>query len=154
MSTIYHFTMPWPVLDVLENTLVKDRNDGVLLANDGTEVQATTPLGVVSPIRTGPSGTTSAFLAPIPAGRVRFGTVEAAVFADENMIAAPLAEKAAADAAATRAAVEHLAANASEISYLRRDANGDVWVTQDPVVSGGGFPRVTPEGDVIVSFPI
>lgn len=150
--TIYHYTLPWPVLDVLNNELVKNRADGILLTVDGAEADAHTPLGVATKITTGPSGTTTAFTATIPAGRVRFGAVEAAVFSDENMIAADTALKAANAAEAALATIQHIADTATEISYLYRDGAGDIWVSETPVVTGGGRPRIDSAGDVYVTF--
>lgn len=151
---IYHFTLPWVVLDSAAGDLVKNRSDGVLLSVDGVQVQATTALGVPTAIRTGPAGTTTPFQASIPAGRVRFGDVEAAVFCDENANAVTKAEAAAATAAQALASIQVIGQNASEISYIFRDTAGDVWVSDTPVVVGGGKPRVDAAGDVWVDFPL
>lgn len=153
MST-YHFTLPWVVLDAVSAQLVSNRTDGVLLNHAGEQVAATTPLGVPTTIRTGPAGTTIPFHASISAGRVRFGDVEAAVFADENMDAAERAETAARSAAATLASMQRIEDTASEVTYLYRDTAGDVWVSDTPVTQGGGRPRVTTDGDVVVTFPV
>lgn len=149
---IYHYSLPWVVLDSTTATLITNRNDGVLLDRSGNEVPATTPLGVPTKIATGPAGTTVAFHASISGGRVRFGNVEAAVFADENLDAAERAEAAAAAAAETLASMRRIETTASEITYIYRDTAGDVWVSSTPVLQGGGKPRVTAEGDVIVDF--
>ena len=152
--TTYHFTLPWVVLDSATATLIRDRADGVLLDRYGQQVDARTPLGVPTLIRTGPAGTTVPFVADVPAGRVRFGTVEAAVWADENMDAAERAEAAAADARAVLERVTWIGENANEVSYFRRDLNGDVWVTDTPVIDGtGGYARIDSTGDVILTFP-
>lgn len=151
---IYHFTLPWVVLDRDTMTLVKDRTDGVLIDRDGNEVAVMTPMGVPTKISTSPVGTTLSFNAPVSMGRARFGNVEAAVFADENLDAAERAEAA---LAAAREVVEHvqwIGENATEVSYFRRDANGDVWVTEHPVIDGtGGKPRITTDRDVVITFP-
>ena len=152
---IYHFTLPWVVLDHTTGVTVPNRTDGILLDRDGAQVETTTPYGVPTRISTSPAGTTAAFLAPIPAGRVRFGNVDAAVFADENMDAAERAEAAAASAQAVVEKVQWIGENAAEVSYFRRDPNGDVWVTEFPVIdaASAGKPRVTTDGDVIITFP-
>ena len=61
--------------------------------------------------------------------------------------------QAAADAAAARAAVELIAETASEIAYFYRDTEGDIWVTNEPVLVGGGVPRLDANGDPVVIFP-
>ena len=149
----YHYTLPWPVLDVATGQLLAGRTDGVLIDDVGNAQPVTTPAGLPTDVVTGPTGVTAPFRAQIPYGRVRFGTVEAAVFSNENMGSLQAAQAAAADAAATRAAVEFIAENATEISYMYRDAAGDVWVSEEPVVVGGGRPRLDPYGDVWVDFP-
>ena len=101
---------------------------------------------------TGPSGVTAPFHAQIPYGRVRFGGVEAAVFSIESMSALETATQAAADAAAMRATVEAIAATASEVAYFYRDTEGDIWVTGEPVLVGGGVPRLDANGDPVVLF--
>lgn len=149
---IYHYTLPWPVLDSGTATLVKDRNDGVLIDIDGTQVEALTPLGAPTPIRTGPAGTTLVFHASIPAGRVRFGSVEAAVFADENMNALPAALAAQTAAVAAQTAAERAAANAVVVSHIRRTPDGEVFFTSTPVAAGGGQPIIRDDGTVVIRF--
>ena len=151
---IYHYTLPFLVLDSVTGVPVPGRTDGVLLDGDGNEVATTTPYGVPTRVTTSPVGTTAPFLANIPAGRVRFGTVDTAVWADENFTAAERAEQAAALAQQTLDKVTWIGEHASEVSYFRRDANGDVWVTELPVINpaDAGRARVTNDGDVIISF--
>ena len=155
---IYHYTLPWVVLDTSDpNTprLVAGRTDGVLVDRDGNQVDATTPLGMPTQIVTSSAGTTVPFQATVPAGRVRFGNVEAAVFADENLDAAERAEAAAQTAKDALSAIQHIGETATELSYFRRDSNGDVWVTELPVIDGtGGKPRVTSDGEVVIAFAI
>ena len=69
----YHYTLPWTVLDVGNNSLVLNRSDGILLDDQGNEHPVTTPAGVPANVSTGPSGVTAPFHAQIPYGRVRFG---------------------------------------------------------------------------------
>ena len=148
----YHYTLPWTVLDVGNNSLVLNRSDGILLDDQGNEHPVTTPAGVPANVSTGPSGVTAPFHAQIPYGRVRFGGVEAAVFSIESMSALETATQAAADAASMRATVEAIAATASEIAYFYRDTEGDIWVTGEPVLVGGGVPRLDANGDPVVLF--
>ena len=152
----YHYTLPWTVLDVGNNSLVLNRSDGILLDDQGNEHPVTTPAGVPANVSTGPSGVTAPFHAQIPYGRVRFGSVEdaveAAVFSIESMAALETATQAAADAASMRATVEAIAATASEVAYFYRDTEGDIWVTGEPVLVGGGVPRLDANGDPVVLF--
>ena len=150
---IYHYTLPFLVLDSVTGAPVPNRTDGVLLDGDGNEVATTTPYGVPTRVTTSPVGTTAPFLATIPAGRVRFGNVDAAVWADENFTAAERAEASAALAQQVLEKVTWIGENASEVTYLYRAPDGSVMVSDTPVVTGGGRPRVTAEGDVIVTFP-
>lgn len=152
---VYHYTLPWVVLDPVTGELVKNRADGVLLDKDGNGVVATTELGVPTTIRTGPSGTTGPFLAEVPMGRVQFGTVQAAVFADEQHDAADRAEAAQAAAEATLAEVTRIADTSTEVSYVYRDPAGDLRVSSTPLsLAQGGMPlRVDPTtGDVIATL--
>ena len=150
---IYHYTLPFLVLDSVTGVPVPNRTDGVLLDGDGNEVATTTPYGVPTRVTTSPVGTTAPFLASIPAGRVRFGTVDVAVWADENFTAAERAEQAAALAQQTLDKVTWIGENASEVTYLYRSPDGSVMVSDTPVITGGGKPRVTADGDVFVTFP-
>ena len=149
----YHYTLPWTVLDVGNNSLVLNRSDGILIDDQGNEHPVTTPAGVPANVSTGPSGVTAPFHAQIPYGRVRFGGVEAAVFSIESMSALETATQAAADAAEMRVIVEAIAATASEVAYFYRDSEGDIWVTGEPVLVGGGVPRLDANGDPVVIFP-
>lgn len=152
MST-YHYTLPFVVLDAATGAPVPNRTDGVLLDADGNEVPTTTPFGVPTRLSTSPVGTTAPFLAPIPAGRVRFGTTDAAVFADENFTAAERAAQSAALAQEVLDKVTWIGQNASEVTWLYRTPDGSVMVSDTPVITGGGKPRVTADGDVVVTFP-
>lgn len=150
---IYHYTLPWVVVSDT-GAPIGARSDGALLDIDGNPVTATTSLGVPTLVATRPQGTTLPFQADIPAGRVRFGDVEAAVFSDENLNALPSAEAARIAAENAYAAVQHIGETAAEITYLYR-LGEDVWVSDTPVVEGGGKPRVDPvTGDVWVDFPV
>lgn len=151
---IYHFTLPWVVLDHTTGVTVPNRSDGVLLDRNGVQVETTTPYGVPTRISTSPAGTTAAFMAPIPAGRVRFGKVDAPVWADENMDAAERAEAAQAAAQQVLDTVTSIAQNATEVTYFGRTPEGDVYVSPVPIVTGGGRPRVTPSGDVVITFNV
>lgn len=153
---IYHYTLPWVVLDQSDPSapkLVAGRTDGILLDRDGMQIDATTPLGMPTQIVTSSAGTTVPFQATVPAGRVRFGNIEAAVFADENMSAADQAAAAQQAAEDALASIQHIADTATEITYLYREGD-DIRVSQTPVVEGGGRPRITADGDVYVTFPI
>lgn len=150
--TVYRYTIPWLVIDDATGDPVRNRSDGVLFDPSGTAVPAKTLLGVATAIQTGPKGTTVDFTAEIPMGYVRFGSVETAVWADAQANALPVAEQAAAEAAAMRAQVATIAENASEVAYFYRDANGDIWISDTPVLVGGGVPRVNVDGDPVVVF--
>ena len=56
------------------------------------------------------------------------------------------------DAASMRATVEAIASTASEVAYFYRDSAGDIWVSGDPVLVGGGVPRIDANGDPVVVF--
>lgn len=145
-DTLYHYTLPWVVLDSQTATFVANRNDGILLDRDGQQVDAYTSLGVPTQIRTGPAGTTVPFQARISSGRVRFGDVEAAVFADETADALPQALAAAEAATAAQAAAERVASTATLVSNFYRDPDGEVWYSPTPVTTGGGQPVQSSDG--------
>ena len=149
---VYRYTIPWVMFDSNAGELIKNRNDGVLLDAAGTTVPTKTLLGVPTQVQTGPHGTTVAFTAEIPFGHVRIGTVTSAVWADEQANALGIAQQAAADAAAMRAAVELIADTATEIAYFYRDPAGDIWISDSPVLVGGGVPRIDVNGDPVVVF--
>ena len=50
------------------------------------------------------------------------------------------------------AAGPSIAATASEVAYFYRDTEGDIWVTGEPVLVGGGVPRLDANGDPVVLF--
>ena len=150
---IYHYTLPFLVLDSVTGAPVPNRTDGVLLDRDDNEIPVTTPFGVPTRVATSPVGTTAPFLAGIPAGRVRFGTADTAVWADENFTAAQSAEQSAALAQSVLDKMTWIGNNATEVTWMYRTDAGDVFVSETPILTGGGKPRITPEGDVYVTFP-
>ena len=149
---VYTYSIPWAVFDSDAADFVRNRDDGVLLDASGATIPTNSLLGVASPVRTGPHGTTVAVTASIPFGHVRFGAVTTAVWADEQANALATAQQAAADAASMRATVEAIASTASEVAYFYRDSSGDIWVSGEAVLVGGGVPRIDANGDPVVVF--
>lgn len=142
------------VYDARTGLLSANRSDGRLLDHFGAEVEARDLNGIVVPLRTGPAGVIENFTAEISHGTAEFGTVRTTVFSDAAMDGADAARAAQTAAEAAAASVQWIADNATELSYLTRDPNGDVWVHEDPVLVGGGKPRIDPvTGDVTVFFP-
>lgn len=151
----YGFTFPWVLIDRVTNQPSGDRVDGQSLHPVTREpVPVYDMLGQQVSLRTGPYGIISTFTADVSAGVARFGETETVVISDAGLNATDTALAAAADAKAARDAIELLAGTATEITYLYRDAAGDVWVSETPVIIGGGRPRVDSNGDVWVDFPV
>lgn len=149
---MYSFTFPWIAWDYTLDGLAADRSDGVLKDPDGVVVATFDENGAPAPLRTGAAGIVRPFQAEIPRGVAWFGEGRAVVISDDAFESHDAAIAAAADAAATRAAVERLADNAQEIAYFYRDAQGSIWLSATPVLVGGGVPRIDANGDPVVVF--
>ena len=148
----YAFTFPWIARDYTAGTPASDRVDGVLEGPDGQVVATYDETGAPAPLRTGASGVVRPFRSSVVRGVARFGEARAVCVSDEAFESHEAALAAAAEAAATRAAVEQFAENASEVAYFYRDSAGDIWVSGDPVLVGGGVPRLDANGDPVVVF--
>ena len=151
----FAFTFPWVVQDWTTGQLTQNRADGELLDPDTDQpVDVFDVNGQMTTLKTGPFGTLAPFTANLRHGIARFGEVRTLVISDGALNSSEQAIQAAADAAAARAAVESIAVNATEYSYMFRDPAGDIWVSETPVAIGiGGKPRVDEHGDVWVDFP-
>lgn len=150
----YAYNHYFVVYDWQTGVLASNRSDGRLLDDNGVQVTVRDVNGLETPLRTGPAGVIENFTAPVSHGTAVFGTVRTSVMSDAAMDGATAAEAAAASAASVAASVQYIAENATEVSYLYRDTAGDVWVSDTPVVVGGGKPRVDAAGDVWVDFPL
>ena len=150
--TLYNYHWPWVVWDYAASMPATDRVDGILKDPAGNTVPTFDETGAPAPLRTGASGVVRPFQAEIPRGVAHFGEGRAVVISDDAFDAREQALAAAADAAATRAAVERLADNAQEIAYFYRDAQGSIWLSATPVLVGGGVPRINEDGDPVVVF--
>lgn len=150
----FAFTFPWVVQDWTSGQLTQNRADGELLDPDTDQpVEVFDVNGQMTALKTGPFGTLAPFTANLRHGIARFGEVRTLVISDGALNSSEQAIQAAADAAAARAAVEAIAETASEIAYFYRDTEGDIWVTNEPVLVGGGVPRLDANGDPVVIFP-
>lgn len=148
----YAFTFPWIAWDYTAGTPASDRVDGVLEGPDGQVVATYDETGAPAPLRTGASGVVRPFRSSVVRGVARFGEARAVCVSDEAFESHEAAVAAAAEAAATRAAVERIAENATEIAYFYRDPAGDLWISPTPVLIGGGVPRIDENGDPVVVF--
>ena len=149
----FAFTFPWVVQDWTTGQLTQNRADGELLDPDTDQpVDVFDVNGQMTTLKTGPFGTLAPFTAILRHGIARFGEVRTLVISDGALNSSEQAIQAAADAAAARAAVELIAETASEIAYFYRDTEGDIWVTNEPVLVGGGVPRLDANGDPVVLF--
>ena len=150
----FAFTFPWVVQDWTTGQLTQNRTDGELLDPDTDQpVEVFDVNGQMTALKTGPFGTLAPFTSHVRHGIARFGEVRTLVISDGALNSSEQAIQAAADAAAARAAVEAIAETASEIAYFYRDTEGDIWVTGEPVLVGGGVPRLDANGDPVVIFP-
>lgn len=149
---IYHYKLPWPVIDTTTYQLVTNRGDGQLFDLNGTPVTATNTLGVATPISTGPYGTTTPFNAPVEAGYVRFGDAEAAVFSNETFQASEKAAQALAAAQQALTSIEGIASTAAKVSYIERSPDGSIYFTTYPVLEGGGHPVIRTDGTAYIEF--
>ena len=149
----FAFTFPWVVQDWTTGQLTQNRADGELLDPDTEQpVEVFDVNGQMTTLKTGPFGTLAPFTSHVRHGIARFGEVRTLVISDGALNSSEQAIQAAADAAAARAAVEAIAETASEIAYFYRDTEGDIWVTNVPVLVGGGVPRLDANGDPVVLF--
>ena len=148
----FAYNFAWIAWDYNAGTVASDRTDGVLEGPDGQIVPTFDENDAPAPLRTGASGVVRPFRADVVRGVARFGEARAVVISDDGFESHEAALAAAAEAAATRAAVEQFAENASEVAYFYRDAQGDIWVSGDPVLVGGGVPRLDANGDPVVVF--
>ena len=150
----FAFTFPWVVQDWTTGQLTQNRADGELLDPDTDQpVDVFDVNGQMTTLKTGPFGTLAPFTSHVRHGIARFGEVRTLVISDGALNSSEQAIQAAADAAAARAAIELIAETASEIAYFYRDTEGDIWVTGEPVLVGGGVPRLDANGDPVVIFP-
>ena len=150
----FAFTFPWVVQDWTTGQLTQNRADGELLDPDTDQpVDVFDVNGQMTTLKTGAFGTLAPFTSHVRHGIARFGEVRTLVISDGALNSSEQAIQAAADAAAARAAIELIAETASEIAYFYRDTEGDIWVTGEPVLVGGGVPRLDANGDPVVIFP-
>lgn len=149
----FAYTFPWTVVDWTTGELTKNRTDGELL-----DPETNLPVAVVDangtpvPLKTGPFGTLEPFTAPIGRGIARFGEVRSLVISDSTLDSSDQATRAAAAAEAAAASVAYIADTATEIAYFYRDPAGDIWISDSPVLVGGGVPRIDANGDPVVVF--
>ena len=149
----YAYTFPWVVVDWTTRALTANRDDGELLDPDtGLPVEVLDNNGLPTSLRTGPFGILEPFTSGLTSGIARFGEVRSLVISDSALDSSDQARSSAQSAQAALDSILRIEENAAEISYLYRDANGDVWVSDTPVVVAGGRPRIDEAGDVWVDF--
>ena len=149
----YGYNFPWVVIDRMDGQPTANRTDGQLLDPVTRDVvQVVDANGAAVPLRTGPYGVLANFTADILYGLAKFGDTETLVMSDECLNALEEARDAKAEAAAAREAVERVAETATEIAYFYRDGAGDIYVSDTPVLVGGGVPRLDSNGDPVVVF--
>lgn len=149
----YAYTFNWVVYDRQTKTIASSRSDGHLEDKTTKALIKTFDVnGLEVPLRTDSAGILAEFYADATSAHAVFGETRSLVISDYALDAKAEALAAAADAAATRAAVERIAETATEVAYFYRDGAGDIYVSDTPVMVGGGVPRLDSNGDPVVVF--